>query len=185
MQALRKASTAPCSQTAVEKTSLRKATDASRDALSPQGRCRENMAHIRQSRPDSGLDFQVKVLRSFWKAQQWGVKYVSHGASNPYSEPTKRPSVRTQSSQRVCVKQLTQAETPVITGPLSREYGTYKTVKIRGWPWLSGKSPENVSCKKYVSHGASTPSFRACRERILIALMTLDNEFRSSREGSK
>jgi hypothetical protein len=27
------------------------------------GRCRANTAHIRQSRPDSGLDFQVKVLQ--------------------------------------------------------------------------------------------------------------------------
>ena len=25
-------------------------------------RCRENVAHIRQSRPDSGLDFEDKVL---------------------------------------------------------------------------------------------------------------------------
>ena len=28
-------------------------------------RCRSNMAHARQSRPDSGLDFQVKVLEPF------------------------------------------------------------------------------------------------------------------------
>ena len=26
-------------------------------------RCRTNLAHIRQSRPDSGLEFQVKVLK--------------------------------------------------------------------------------------------------------------------------
>jgi len=29
------------------------------------GRSRANMAHTRQSRPDSGLDFQVKVLTTF------------------------------------------------------------------------------------------------------------------------
>ena len=28
-------------------------------------RCRANMAHIRQSRPDCGLGFQVKVLKFF------------------------------------------------------------------------------------------------------------------------
>ena len=27
-------------------------------------RCRANMAHVRQSRPDSGLDFQVKVFKT-------------------------------------------------------------------------------------------------------------------------
>jgi len=34
-----------------------------RVVLSRVFRCRANMAHIRQSRPDSGLDFQVKVLK--------------------------------------------------------------------------------------------------------------------------
>ena len=26
-------------------------------------------------------------------------------------------------------------------GPLPSEYGTYKTVKARFWPWLSGQGP--------------------------------------------
>ena len=30
-------------------------------------------------------------------------------------------------------------------GPLSSEYGTYKTVKARVLPWLSGNSPEHLS----------------------------------------
>jgi len=30
--------------------------------------CCANMAHIRQSRPDSGLSVKVKVLKTFWTA---------------------------------------------------------------------------------------------------------------------
>jgi len=34
--------------------------------------------------------------------------------------------------------------------PLSSEYRTYKTVKARFWPWLSGESPHNlVSCSLF------------------------------------
>ena len=46
--------------------------------------------------------------------------------------------------------------------PLSSEYGTYKTVEDRLWPWLSGKSPYNVRVKGpglrvfYVSRFGST-----------------------------
>ena len=41
--------------------------DSSRDEPIPRSavRCRANMAHIRQSRPDSGLGFQVHVLTLF------------------------------------------------------------------------------------------------------------------------
>ena len=34
----------------------------SREGRGFQGRCEANMAHIRQSKPDSGLGFQVKIL---------------------------------------------------------------------------------------------------------------------------
>jgi len=30
------------------------------------------------------------------------------------------------------------------TLPMSSEYGTYRTVKARFWPWLSGTSPYNI-----------------------------------------
>ena len=34
-------------------------------------RCPANMAQIRQSRPDSGLDFQVEVLKTFCVVPSW------------------------------------------------------------------------------------------------------------------
>ena len=33
-------------------------------ALQGEDRCRANMTHVRQSRPDSGLGFQVKIRKS-------------------------------------------------------------------------------------------------------------------------
>jgi len=51
-------------------------------------RCRENMVYIRQSRPDSGLDFQVKVLKTF------SVVSSSIGIGGPYQELTFGVSVR-------------------------------------------------------------------------------------------
>ena len=35
------------------------------DAATTSHRCRANMAHLRQSRPESGLGFQVNVLKTF------------------------------------------------------------------------------------------------------------------------
>ena len=35
------------------------------------GRLRANVAHIRQTRPDSGLDFQVEVLEHFQVVPSW------------------------------------------------------------------------------------------------------------------
>jgi len=46
-------------------------------------RCRANMAHIRQPRPDSGLGFQVKVIRTF----QIGPSLLGSGLLHPNPEP--------------------------------------------------------------------------------------------------
>jgi len=40
---------------------------------------------------------------------------------------------------------------------LSREYGTYKTVKARVWLWLSGKCPEHPHMRPSPLCGACTP----------------------------
>ena len=37
----------------------------------PTPRCRANMAHIRESRPDSGFGFQVKVLKTVYGVPSW------------------------------------------------------------------------------------------------------------------
>jgi len=42
--------------------SIRLLMSLQHDEYSTHNRCRANMAHIRQSRPDSGLGFNVKVL---------------------------------------------------------------------------------------------------------------------------
>jgi hypothetical protein len=43
----------------------------------PPGRCRANMAHIGESMPDSGLDCQVKVLKTFWSIPRQAVTWPS------------------------------------------------------------------------------------------------------------
>ena len=53
-----------------------------------QGRCRANMAHIRQSRPDSGLGFQATVLEtvevvSSLPGSGLGARAIRPGASAP------------------------------------------------------------------------------------------------------
>ena len=46
-------------------TCLSRAPFYSLFSLSDQSRCQANMAHVKQSKPDSGLGFQVKVLKTF------------------------------------------------------------------------------------------------------------------------
>ena len=54
--------------------------------------------------------------------------------------------------------------------------GTYKTVKARSWPWLSGQSPENlVSCSLLITtgdyHHRVSPCSCECSSRKLVALI--------------
>ena len=72
-----------------------------------------NMAHVRQSRPDSGFDIQVKVRRTF--------NVVPSSRTKPVSV-----SGHLQAGQRA---------------HLSSECVTYKTVTTRFWPWLRARPP--------------------------------------------
>ena len=81
-------------------------------------RCRANMAHIRQSMPDSGLFFQVKKLEPFeifnplfWKRTVSTVLLLNAGCV------------------RVEVLPLGDGLHVHHGHPLSSEYGTYKIVK--------------------------------------------------------
>jgi hypothetical protein len=126
-------------------------------------RSRANMAHIRQSRPDSGLGFQVKVLKLFKGVpsllRRAGVLLPEEGCLN-FEKHDGSPGC-TRTSQTGPPKPLdcqmcatfarqrhidndgrpTAQEQSPFTLPLSSEYGTHKTVKARFRPWRSGKSP--------------------------------------------
>jgi len=93
--------------------------------------CPADMAHIRQKRPCSGFGFQVRVREMFqvvppllggglWFAC-WDALCFDGG------------------SYRIRLMHAASAL------PLSREYGRYKTVKDRLWPWLSITIPSTLT----------------------------------------
>jgi len=51
------------------------------------GRCRANMAHIRQSRPGYGLGFLVQVLKIVQGVPSWLGSGVSESPESPSPEP--------------------------------------------------------------------------------------------------
>ena len=82
------------------------------------------MAQIRQSRPDSGLGFQAKALKSRQAKALKFRKKPSNLVSFPIFDR----------------KRTSPMERRVMKRSLHGEYGTNKTVKARSLPWLSGRS---------------------------------------------
>ena len=95
-------------------------------ALQELASCRANTAYIRQSRPDSGLEIQVKVS-----------KPVLLSSLSGYN---------TSSRRQTRVGHRTRLATPLSrASPMSSEYGTYRRVKARLLPWFSGQRALNLS----------------------------------------
>ena len=69
--------------------------------------------------------------------------FCSRGTPPKSINPRKRLRGRSATNMRVKVTKLQYQLNERIQChlPLSSQYGTYKTVKARFWPWLSGKSP--------------------------------------------
>ena len=97
------------------------------------------MAHTRQSGPDSGLDFQVKVLKKFQVAasslrsgqeeEGWGATSHSRQPLPPSSELSTEPSTEPSAgSVDPCPH---DARTGTHPETAHTEYGTYKA---RLWP---------------------------------------------------
>jgi len=145
------------------------------------------MAHRRQPRPDSGLGFQVKVLQIFQvvpstlgsgRTLNVGPKgnANSHGARPVHLIITMVKWIRTS---RLSIKnslsdgkELSLMALSLSAGdiehpeldegdaahPLSSEYGTYKTIKTRFWPWLSGKRPWRDTARAEDAQGTPVQS---------------------------
>ena len=82
------------------------------------------MAQIRQSRPDSGPGVRIKPPKSFSVVP--GSLGSGRGGGGALEEAGVEPSAGNSSGRKSIV---------------TSEYGTYKTVKARFWPWLSHKTP--------------------------------------------
>jgi hypothetical protein len=108
-------------------------------------RFRANSAHVRQSRPYSGLCFRVKVLKKielgtcqtvkarFWpwlscEKPLWPWPGLGFQLKDLYGLGTR--------------KTVPARFWPLLSGesPQKPDLGTFKTVEARFWPWLSGES---------------------------------------------
>jgi len=100
----------------------------------------QNMAHIRQSRPDPGLGFQVKVSnpflsRSLFARKRNAVASWCGAGRRSSRRPASLLTARAGSSSSSYLLSL-----QVLEGSC----GTDTTVKARFWPWLSGKSHQTL-----------------------------------------
>ena len=86
----------------------------------PRFRCRANVAHIRQSRPDSGLGSQVKVVETFFSPKVPAASSFQHPQM---SKATKRGGERFFSVHSLCFAAL-PTETKVESGRSQVKSGT-------------------------------------------------------------
>ena len=109
--------------------------------------CRANMAHIRQSRPDSGFGFHIRVLQTFQ-----GVPLLLGSSLSTVGNCILESRLEMSGTSQVISgwARLTQSVLDSQScriqvdcrGPLSSGYSTYKTAKARSRTWLSGKRLE-------------------------------------------
>ena len=118
----------------------------------PESGLRANMVHIRQSRPESGLDFQVKVLKTFQVKVLETFRVVSseHGRLLEV-EAMLASGAATAARDAVPNPDPTLLSgcffSTLITGPRRSlgACGIYKAVKARIWPGPSCKGPPSLS----------------------------------------
>ena len=94
-------------------------------------RCRANVAHLRQSRPDFGLGSHVDAPQTFYVVPSSRPSEAVVKITRPKTE-NENPNSQHLTLKRVAVNR-------VVHPPLSGEYGTNRIVEAGLWPWLSGK----------------------------------------------
>jgi len=105
-------------------------TPTPRTMMCPSLRCRANMAHIRQTRPDAGLSFQVKPCKVFplcseavpANVQRFRGRLVCKAHRLCVSLNSRLESNKEEEGMVNCVLRAV---------PMSSKLGTYKTVKAR------------------------------------------------------